>query len=131
MGARDMTPRKTIHLGASFSLVDLIAALIARPQDRLRSWRAPRTHGLLVRLRLAQRGRPPPSNPGAVSWIRRNIITAVAGALAEAHSADHRPPSVHIYDALRHAPVRLDDDARIGQHWARNAGRSSTLLVFF
>jgi hypothetical protein len=74
---------------------------------------------------------PHSSDPGAVSWIRRNIVAAVAGALADAHNTDQPPLSVHIDDALRHALVRLDDDARTGQPWARNAGRASALLAFF
>ena len=72
------------------------------------------------------------SNHGALSWIRRNIVAAVAGALADAHGADHHPPpSPHINDAMRYALVHLDDDARTGQPWARDAGRASTLLAFF
>ncbi|KAH9053730.1 hypothetical protein EDB87DRAFT_1649949 [Lactarius vividus] len=71
------------------------------------------------------------SNPGAVSWIRRNIVAAVVGALADAHSASHPPPSTHVDDALRQALVRLDDDARTGQPWAQGAGRASALLAFF
>ncbi|KAH9032874.1 hypothetical protein EDB85DRAFT_1890482 [Lactarius pseudohatsudake] len=45
------------------------------------------------------------SNHGAVSWIRRNIIAAVA----DAHSASHLLPSTHADDALRNALVRLDE----------------------
>ncbi|KAH8992176.1 hypothetical protein EDB92DRAFT_1858359 [Lactarius akahatsu] len=71
------------------------------------------------------------SNPGAISWIRRNIVAAVAGALADAHSAGHPPPSTLVDDALRQALVHLDDDARTGQPWAQNAGRASALLAFF
>ncbi|KAH8990008.1 hypothetical protein EDB86DRAFT_2831311 [Lactarius hatsudake] len=71
------------------------------------------------------------SNPGAVSWIRGNIVATVAGALADAHSAGHPPSSTHLDDALRQALVRLDDDARTGQPWAQNAGRASALLAFF
>ncbi|KAH9036279.1 hypothetical protein EDB84DRAFT_1483149 [Lactarius hengduanensis] len=71
------------------------------------------------------------SNPGAISWIRRNIVAAVAGALADAHSAGHPPPSTHVDDALRQALVHLDDDARTGQPWAQNASRASALLAFF
>ncbi|KAH9069357.1 hypothetical protein EDB83DRAFT_2314394 [Lactarius deliciosus] len=71
------------------------------------------------------------SNPGAVSWIRRNIVAAVAGALADVHSTGHPPPSTHVDDALRQALVHLDDDARTGQPWAQNAGRASALLAFF
>jgi serine/threonine protein phosphatase PrpC len=74
---------------------------------------------------------PHSSNPNAVSWIRKNIIAAVAGALADAYNADHPPPSTHIDNALRDALVRLDDDVRTGQPWARNAGRASALLAFF
>ena len=65
-----------------------------------------------------------------LSWIKRNIIAAIAGALADAYNTDHH----HIDDALRHALVRLDDDARTGQPWARNAtaaGRTSALVAFF
>lgn len=73
-----------------------------------------------------------PSDRGAVlSWIQRNIVAAVAGALADAHSANRPPPSPHIDDALRHAIVHLDDDARMGQPWAQHAGRASALLAFF
>ncbi|KAI9436243.1 hypothetical protein H4582DRAFT_1965290 [Lactarius indigo] len=71
------------------------------------------------------------SNPGAISWIRRNIVAAVAGALADAHSTSHPPPSTDFNHALRNALVRLDDDARTGQPWAQNAGRASALLAFF
>ncbi|KAH9019167.1 hypothetical protein EDB85DRAFT_582561 [Lactarius pseudohatsudake] len=71
------------------------------------------------------------SNSGAISWIQRNIVGAVAGALADAHSAGHPPPSTHVDDALRQALVHLDDDARTGQAWAQNAGRASALLAFF
>ncbi|KAF8259969.1 hypothetical protein EI94DRAFT_1812370 [Lactarius quietus] len=74
---------------------------------------------------------PQQSNPGTLSWIRSNIIAAVAGALADAHGANHPLPSPQIDDALRHALVRLDDDARTAQPWARNAGRASALLAFF
>ncbi|KAI9437059.1 hypothetical protein BJY52DRAFT_1230261 [Lactarius psammicola] len=72
-----------------------------------------------------------PSNHGPVSWIRRNIVAAVAGALADAYCASHPPPSPHIDDALRNALVRLDDDARTGQPWAQHAARASALLAFF
>ena len=65
-----------------------------------------------------------------LSWIKRNVIAAIAGALADAYNTDHH----HIDDALRHALVRLDDDARTGQPWARNATaaeRTSALVAFF
>ena len=71
----------------------------------------------------------PRRDTDALSWIRRSIIAAVAGALADAYSADSTP--AHIEDTLRHALVRLDDDARTGRPWARNAGRASALLAFF
>jgi serine/threonine protein phosphatase PrpC len=71
-----------------------------------------------------------PSNHGAVlSWIRRNIVAAVAGALADAHGANHHPPPID--DDLRNALVRLDDDAQTGQPSARDAGRALALLAFF
>lgn len=72
-----------------------------------------------------------PSNHSAVSWVRRNVVAAVAGALADAHSANHAPPSPHIDDALRNALVRLDEDVRTGQPWAQHAVRGSALLAFF
>lgn len=56
----------------------------------------------------------------------RNIVAAVAGALAGARNADHAPPP---------APDINDrDDARTGQPWAQNSGnsgRASALLVLF
>ena len=65
---------------------------------------------------------------GAQSWIKRNIIAAIVGALANAYHTPH----IDIDDALRHALVRLDDDARTGQPWARNtAERTSALVAFF
>ncbi|KAH8990006.1 hypothetical protein EDB86DRAFT_3104202 [Lactarius hatsudake] len=67
------------------------------------------------------------SNPGAVSWIRTNIVAAAA----DAHGAGHPPPSTHVVDALRQALVHLDDDARTGQPWAQNARHASALLAFF
>ena len=70
------------------------------------------------------------AHPGAVSWIQRNIVAAVAGALADAHAVNHHHPP-RIDDALRNALVRLDDDARTGQPWARHASRASALLAFF
>ena len=46
----------------------------------------------------------------------RNIVAAVAGALAGARNADHAPPP---------APDINDrDDARTGQPWAQNSGNS-------
>jgi hypothetical protein len=69
------------------------------------------------------------AHPGAASWIRRNIVAAIAGALADAHGANHNPPSID--DALWDALVRVDDDARTGQPWARHAGCASALLAFF
>ena len=73
-----------------------------------------------------------PSDHGAVlSWIRRSMVAAVAGAFADAHGTNHAPPSPHIDDTLQHALVHLDDDARTGQPWARHAGRASVLLAFF
>lgn len=67
-----------------------------------------------------------------MSWIRKNIVAAAAGALADAHGADRASTSPHIInDALRHALARLDDDARAGQPWAQHAGRASALLTFF
>jgi hypothetical protein len=39
-----------------------------RLRNGLRRWRPPRTYGLLVHLRLTQRGRPPPIQP------RRSIL---------------------------------------------------------
>ncbi len=71
------------------------------------------------------------SNRSAVSFLRRTIVSAVAGALADAHSANHAPPSAEIDDALRSALVRLDEDARTGQPWARDASRAEALLAFF
>jgi hypothetical protein len=125
----------TATLGACLTHPDLTTALIAmlhtqRPCDGLRSWRSSHTNGFWSIFALLSADDPHPSNPGAVSWIRRNIIAAVAGALADAHSADHPPPSPHIDDALRDSLVRLDD-TRTGQPWARNAGRASALLAFF
>jgi hypothetical protein len=74
---------------------------------------------------------PHPSNPGAISWIRRNVIAAIAGALADAQSANDSPPGPHIIDTLRPALGRFDNDARTGRPWARNADRASALLAFF
>jgi hypothetical protein len=102
-----------------------------RPRDGLRSWRAPVPTGFWSIFALLSADDPHLSNPGAVSWIRRNIVAAVAGALADAHNAANHHPAAHIDDALRDALVRLDDDARTGQPWARHAGRASALLAFF
>ena len=51
----------------------------------------------------------------ALSWMRRNIVPAVAGSLADAHSGDpvRFPPSkAHIDEALRQALALLDNDLR-------------------
>ncbi|KAI0255219.1 hypothetical protein BJV78DRAFT_1151656 [Lactifluus subvellereus] len=74
---------------------------------------------------------PRPADHEALSWTQRNIVPAVAGALADVHPANCPPPNTHIDDALRHALARLDTDARTGVPWARHASPASTLLAFF
>jgi hypothetical protein len=133
-----MTPQKLICQGASLSLYDLTHRADRDKRDRATDFAAgvlpvPTGFWSIFALLSAEEEDPHSSNHGALSWIRRNIIAAVAGALADAHGADHHHPShsPHIDDALRYALVCLDDDARTGQPWARHAGRASTLLAFF
>ncbi|KAH9972913.1 hypothetical protein BJV74DRAFT_864652 [Russula compacta] len=74
-----------------------------------------------------------PVTHGTVSWMRRNIVPAMAGSLADAHSAQHPPPDARIDDALRQGLARLDSDVRTDAPWARQATPTpaSTLLAFF
>ena len=87
---------------------------------------------------------PGPAAHRSVSWMRRNIVPAIAGSLADAHNATLPPPDADIDEALRQALARLDSDidARTGDPpWARQAGGPasssspssppSTLLAFF
>jgi hypothetical protein len=86
---------------------------------------------------------PGPAAHRSVSWMRRNIVPAIAGSLADAHNATLPPPDADIDEALRQALARLDSDidARTGDlPWARQAGgpasssspsSPSTLLAFF
>lgn len=78
----------------------------------------------------------------ALSWMRRNIVPAVAGSLADVHNDDplRSPPSkAHIDEALRQALARLDNDLRTTTDaravpWTTRqaAGQApSTLLAFF
>jgi hypothetical protein len=72
-----------------------------------------------------------PADHEALSWTQRNVVLAVAGALADVHHANHPPPNAHVNNALRHALAQLDTDARTGAPWARHASPASTLLAFF
>ena len=87
----------------------------------------------------------------ALSWMRRNIVPAVAGSLADAHSGDpvRFPPSkAHIDEALRQALALLDNDLRTTTTmttattasdartvplttWQQTGQVPSTLLAFF
>jgi hypothetical protein len=77
----------------------------------------------------------------ALSWMRRNVVPAVAGSLADVYNDDplRSPPSkVHIDEALRQALALLDNDlrtttdARTFPWTTRQAGQApSTLLAFF
>ena len=79
-----------------------------------------------------------------LSWMRRNIVPAVAGSLADVYNEDPLrfppPEAAHIDEALRQALTRLDNDARtttdartVPAPWTtRQAGQApSTLLAFF
>lgn len=57
---------------------------------------------------------PPPRR--AVSQMRRNIVPAIVGSLADAHNAPLPPPDADTDEALRHALARFDGDidARTG-----------------
>ena len=66
----------------------------------------------------------------ALSWMRKNIVPAVAGSLADVYNSNDNPlrspPSkAHIDEALRQALASLDNDAR-SVPW-----KTSTLLAFF
>src|SRR6266852_4374652 len=72
----------------------------------------------------------------ALSWMRRNIIPAVAGSLADVYNDDplRSPPSkAHIEEVLRQALARLDNDVRtVPWTTARQVDHApSTLLAFF
>jgi serine/threonine protein phosphatase PrpC len=67
--------------------------------------------------------------------MRRNIVPAVAGALADVHHANRPPPDAQIDNALRQALTQLDIDVRTPP-WistsTRDARRpASTLLAFY
>lgn len=82
-----------------------------------------------------------------MSWIRRNIVAAVVGSLADVYntvenpSSVPSPPKTQIDEALRQALARLDDDvrtrtdarARRAAPWTtRHTSQApSTLLAFF
>jgi len=78
---------------------------------------------------------PGPVDRGPVSWVRRNIIPAIAGFLADVYNSTRPPPETHIDDALKQTLARLDIDidigARTGAAWARKASPTSTLVAFF
>ncbi|KAH9019163.1 hypothetical protein EDB85DRAFT_1896823 [Lactarius pseudohatsudake] len=101
-----------------------------RPRDGLRGWRSLRIHGLLANLSRTQHGRRPLSQP------RRSITDAKEHRRSCFRRArrrtqhSHPPPSTHVDDALRHALVRLDDDARTEQPWVQNVGCALALLAF-
>jgi serine/threonine protein phosphatase PrpC len=67
--------------------------------------------------------------------MRRNIVPAVAGSLADAHNDanDHlSPPKTRIDEALKQALDRLDDDARAAPWITPHTSQApSTLLAFF
>jgi hypothetical protein len=44
-----------------------------------------------------------PAAHRAVSWMRRNIVPAIAGSLADTHNATLPPPDADIDEALRQA----------------------------
>jgi hypothetical protein len=82
----------------------------------------------------------------ALSWMRRNIVAAVAGSLAdvyskvavEGQSSVPSPPKTHIDGALREALANLDDDVRTTTDARAAPWRTlhisqtpSTLLAFF
>ncbi|KAH9961033.1 hypothetical protein BC827DRAFT_1204563 [Russula dissimulans] len=76
---------------------------------------------------------PGPVDRGPVSWVRRSIIPAIAGSLADVHNSTRPPPDTHIDDALRQTLARLDIDisAQTGAAWTRQASPTSTLVAFF
>lgn len=65
--------------------------------------------------------------------MRRNIVPAIAGSLADAHEAQYPPPGAHIDEALKQGLARLDSDVRTGAPWTRQTTPTpaSTLLAFF
>jgi hypothetical protein len=77
----------------------------------------------------------------ALSWMRRNIVPAVAGSLADVHNdypSRLSSPKADVDEALRQALAHLDDDARtttdtrVVPGTIRKAGQTpSTLLAFF
>ncbi|KAH9961693.1 hypothetical protein BGW80DRAFT_890724 [Lactifluus volemus] len=77
----------------------------------------------------------PASDHEVLSWMRRNIVPAVAGALADVHHANRPPPDAQIDNALRQALTQLYIDVRTPP-WistsTRDARRpASTLLAFY
>jgi hypothetical protein len=63
--------------------------------------------------------------------MRRNIVLAVAGELADVHDTNRPPPNAFIDNALRQALTQLDIDARTAAPWTRHASPASTLLAFY
>jgi hypothetical protein len=86
---------------------------------------------------------PTPTSHRALSWMRRTIVPAVAGSLADVHNSNLPPPDADINDALRQVLARLDDDVNPDVRtagypsWARQVSPEqspsppSTLLAFF
>jgi len=91
----------------------------------------PLPHGYWSIFALLNADGPDHVDRGSVSWMRGNIIPAIAGSLADVHNSTHPPPDTDIDDALRQTLARLDTDARTGAPWARQASPTSSLLVFF
>ena len=85
------------------------------PCDGLCGWRASRTtHVLLVNPRLIRCRQPP----------LEHCHSRCRCACRRTQRKPRAPSAPDTDDALRHALVRLGDDAGMGQPWARNAGRA-------
>ena len=77
-------------------------------------------------LYITQRRRSPPIHPQSCI-----LDTPPSPARSLKHTTQTNPHPAHTSMTLQHTLVHLDDDARMGQTWARNAGRALVLLVCF